>query len=74
MRNLVLKNQAVVGTVNADAQAFQNAIRDLGRFKARWPDALKSLDHWTLRSELLSRIAPRKSNRDQKCDQPGVAL
>jgi glucose 1-dehydrogenase len=43
MRNLVLKNQAVVGTVNADADAFAGAIRDLGIFLKRWPDALKSI-------------------------------
>src|SRR5207249_4295066 len=28
MRNLVLKNQVVVGTVNADREAFEGAIRD----------------------------------------------
>src|ERR1043165_7258207 len=43
MRNIVLKNQAVVGTVNADRSAFQNAIRDLGIFIQRWPEATKSL-------------------------------
>ncbi len=43
MRNIVLKNQAIVGTVNADRAAFQNAIRDLGLFMERWPAALKSL-------------------------------
>lgn len=43
MRNMVLKNQAVVGTVNADKQAFENAIDDLGIFMQRWPHALKSL-------------------------------
>lgn len=40
MRNIVLKNQAVVGTVNADPQAFRDAIHDLGVFKKRWPAAL----------------------------------
>lgn len=40
MRNLVLKNQVIVGTVNADKAAFENAIRDLGEFKKRWPKAL----------------------------------
>jgi threonine dehydrogenase-like Zn-dependent dehydrogenase len=40
MRNLVLKNQVIVGTVNADKAAFQNAIRDLGEFRKRWPKAL----------------------------------
>lgn len=43
MRNLVLKNQAVVGTVNADREAFEGAIRDLGVFMKRWPTALRSL-------------------------------
>lgn len=43
MRNVVLKNQAVIGTVNADAGAFTNAISDLEVFMQRWPDAVKSL-------------------------------
>src|SRR5690606_11017092 len=43
MRNLVLKNQAVVGTVNADKTAFKAAINDLERFVKLWPDALRSL-------------------------------
>ena len=43
MRNVVLKNQVVVGTVNADRPAFQAAIRDLGAFLYRWPDQLRSL-------------------------------
>ncbi|MBU6400461.1 MAG: glucose 1-dehydrogenase [Verrucomicrobia bacterium] len=43
MRNLVLKNQMVFGTVNADRAAFEAAIRDLGIFKRRWPQALQSL-------------------------------
>jgi len=43
MRNIVLKNQAVIGTVNADQAAFQHAIRDLGVFMKRWPESLKAL-------------------------------
>ncbi|MDB6037617.1 MAG: gcd [Verrucomicrobiales bacterium] len=43
MRNIVLKNQAIIGTVNADQTAFQNAIRDLGVFMKRWPNSLKAL-------------------------------
>lgn len=43
MRNIVLKNQAIIGTVNADRDAFQAAIRDLGAFLYRWPDALRAL-------------------------------
>jgi threonine dehydrogenase-like Zn-dependent dehydrogenase len=43
MRNLVLKNQVFFGTVNAGQDAFQAAIRDLGVFYQRWPDAVRSL-------------------------------
>jgi glucose 1-dehydrogenase len=43
MRDMVLKNQVVVGTVNADRPAFENAIRDLGVFRKRWPKALASV-------------------------------
>jgi threonine dehydrogenase-like Zn-dependent dehydrogenase len=43
MRNVVLKNQAVVGTVNAGRDAFEAAIRDLDVFLRRWPEALRGL-------------------------------
>lgn len=43
MRNMVLKNQVLLGTVNAGRDAFEAAIRDLGEFKMRWPDALRRL-------------------------------
>jgi threonine dehydrogenase-like Zn-dependent dehydrogenase len=43
MRNLVLKNQSVLGTVNAGKDAFENAVRDLTSFHARWPDAVNNL-------------------------------
>ena len=43
MRNLVLKNQVVFGTVNAGRDAFENSIRDVGTFTRRWPNAVKSL-------------------------------
>ena len=43
MRNLVLKNQVVVGTVNAGRDAFEASIRDVGIFAERWPQAVKSL-------------------------------
>jgi glucose 1-dehydrogenase len=43
MRNIVLKNQVIIGTVNAGPQAFDAAIRDLGVFHQRWPEALRSL-------------------------------
>lgn len=43
MRDLVLKNQVVFGTVNAGRSTFEDAIRDLGVFMKRWPDAVRSL-------------------------------
>jgi threonine dehydrogenase-like Zn-dependent dehydrogenase len=43
MRDMVLKNQVIVGTVNADRPAFEGAIRDLGIFKKRWPKAIASV-------------------------------
>ena len=43
MRNLVLKNQIVFGTVNAGRETFEAAIRDLATFVRRWPQAVHSL-------------------------------
>jgi len=43
MRNLVLKNQCVLGTVNAGKDAFQSAVADLTSFRATWPEAVKNL-------------------------------
>ncbi len=43
MRNLVLKNQVVFGTVNAGYEAFEAAIRDLELFHRRWPAAVQAL-------------------------------
>jgi threonine dehydrogenase-like Zn-dependent dehydrogenase len=43
MRQLVLRNQVVFGTVNADREAFEAAIAHLGEFRRRWPDALRAL-------------------------------
>jgi glucose 1-dehydrogenase len=43
MRDYVLKNQVAFGTVNASLQSFQDAIKDLGAFLQRWPDAVRTL-------------------------------
>ena len=43
MRDMVLKNQLILGTVNASPTHFQNAIADLGRFRAKFPDAVAKL-------------------------------
>jgi threonine dehydrogenase-like Zn-dependent dehydrogenase len=43
MRDFVLKNQIIYGTVNAPKQAFADAISDLTQFRRKWPDAVKNL-------------------------------
>ncbi len=43
MRNYVLKNQILFGTVNASQKSFADAIRDIGTFRDRWPDAVRSI-------------------------------
>ncbi|MBI3291466.1 MAG: glucose 1-dehydrogenase [Elusimicrobia bacterium] len=60
MRNIVLKNQVVLGTVNAPYEAFQLGIRDLREFLQKWPVPLRSLitarrPFTTFRGSLLGR-------------------
>ncbi|HMP79990.1 MAG TPA: zinc-binding dehydrogenase, partial [Pirellulaceae bacterium] len=43
MRDMVLKNQIMFGTVNAGRDAFEAAIRDLREFTSRWPQAVRDL-------------------------------
>jgi threonine dehydrogenase-like Zn-dependent dehydrogenase len=43
MRNVVLKNQAVFGSVNASRENFQDAIRDLMAFNELWPASVRAL-------------------------------
>lgn len=43
MRKLVLKNQVILGTVNAGRDAFAAAVSDLAVFTTRWPDQVSSL-------------------------------
>jgi len=43
MRNLVLRNQVVLGTINASPDAFGAAIRDLAVFESRWPGVARAV-------------------------------
>jgi threonine dehydrogenase-like Zn-dependent dehydrogenase len=43
MRDAVLKNQLIFGTVNASTESFAEAIADVGSFLEKWPGALRSL-------------------------------
>jgi threonine dehydrogenase-like Zn-dependent dehydrogenase len=58
MRDAVLKNQIIFGTVNASTANFADAIADIGSFVEKWPEALRSLitKRWPLdqAAELLA--------------------
>ena len=43
MRHIVLGNQILMGTVNAGRAHYEDAIRDLAAFDARWPDSVRAL-------------------------------
>jgi threonine dehydrogenase-like Zn-dependent dehydrogenase len=43
MRDMVLKNQVLFGTVNAGPESFALAIHDLDIFMKRWPAAIRTL-------------------------------
>jgi glucose 1-dehydrogenase len=43
MRDMVLKNQVLLGTVNAGTDAFAAALRNLDLFRRRWPDVVATL-------------------------------
>lgn len=41
--HMIVRNQVIVGTVNAGPDAFKAAVRDLAAFEGRWPKALASI-------------------------------
>jgi len=43
MRNLVLNNQLICGTVNAGRASFEEGVHDLGSFMRRFPAAVRAL-------------------------------
>ena len=43
MKQLVLNNQVLLGTVNAAAEDFEAAVESLGHFRGAWPGELESL-------------------------------
>src|SRR6266404_3821545 len=60
MKDVVLNNQVILGSVNAPPAAFQAAIRDLGEFMHRWPDAVRALI--TARFPLNQALQPLQEN------------
>ena len=43
MRDMVLKNQVLLGTVNAGPDDFAAALTDLDLFRRRWPEVVRTL-------------------------------
>ncbi|MGP8072763.1 MAG: glucose 1-dehydrogenase [Thermoplasmata archaeon] len=43
LRNVVLQNQAILGSVNANRSYFEAGLRDMTVFEDRWPGALASM-------------------------------
>jgi threonine dehydrogenase-like Zn-dependent dehydrogenase len=62
MRDQVLKNQVIFGTVNAGKADYGKAIQDLGRFQQLWPGAPEAL--------ITGRFAPEKF-KDLLLGDPG---
>jgi glucose 1-dehydrogenase len=60
MKDVVLKNQVILGSVNAPPHSFQAAIRDLGIFVQKWPDAIRSLI--TARYSIEQALQPLSNN------------
>jgi hypothetical protein len=49
MRDIVLKNQVVIGTVNAGRSAYEDSVHRLEQFMLLFPDAVRSLfQEWPL--------------------------
>lgn len=71
MRNLVLKNQVIFGTLNAGRDAFEAAIRDIGIFSQRWSQAVRSLitSRFPTREYRNLLIAPSAG----KCNRPRLS-
>lgn len=62
VRNLVLRNQVLLGTVNAGPGHFAAAVRDLALFRIWWPAAVRGL---------VTSKFPLESARDALASRPG---
>ncbi len=63
MRNLVLNNQAMLGTVNAGRASFEEGLQDLASFMQRFPDAVR---------DLITARVPLDGARDAVLSRGGI--
>ena len=66
MRNMVLKNQVVLGTVNAPKIAFTNGVQHLKDFQEQWPKALDALITARVPVERFAETMAEKSKDEIK--------
>jgi threonine dehydrogenase-like Zn-dependent dehydrogenase/kynurenine formamidase len=64
MRALVLKNQVVVGTVNAGRLSYEHAVAMLEQFLTLFPDAVRSLLHRVPLEHAADVIARKRHIKD----------
>ena len=69
MRNMVLKNQVLLGTVNAGPEAFASALRDLDAFRRRWPAVVRTLIAGRYPPEQAPDLIQGQAGRHQERDR-----
>ena len=72
MRDLVLENQLLYGTVNAGPPAFDAAIADLAKFEARWPGPLRELITGHFPPEAITTCSPASPERSTASSASGL--
>jgi threonine dehydrogenase-like Zn-dependent dehydrogenase len=65
MRNIVLKNQVLFGTVNASRAAFEASVRELEQFMTVFPEAVRGLITEKARLEDAPALLQRKGGIKQ---------
>lgn len=63
MRNIVLKNQVILGTVNANLSAFKSGVEHLSEFTRRFPEAITRV--------ITTRVPFSQYKEPLKSKQPG---
>lgn len=71
MRNLVLRNQLVFGTVNAGREDHEKAIASLGAFYQRWPRVLRSMITGGYGLDAVAELLEQKPPGIKHVVQPG---
>ena len=71
MRDIVHKNQLVLGTVNAGREAHEEAIHQLAQFMTLFPEAVRGLITRQVATRQVACRARKGGGRHQDCDRYG---